>query len=150
FGASLPKQYLALGGRPLLRHCLEVFCAHPAIGGVAVVFQPEHQALYDEATAGLSLLPPIAGGSTRQGSVLNGLEGLAGFARDRVLIHDAARPFVDGAIIARTLAALDRVAGAIAAVPVTDTIKRAGSDAAEPMIGGTVDRRRLWRAQTPQ
>ena len=150
FGAELPKQYLELGGRPLLRHCLEAFCAHPSIAGVAVVYQPAHQALYQAATAGLPVLPPIPGGASRQGSVLNGLEGVAGVAPDRVLIHDAARPFVDRGIIDRTLAALDTSAGAIAAVPVTDTIKRAHGYAGEPLIAGTVDRRLLWRAQTPQ
>jgi 2-C-methyl-D-erythritol 4-phosphate cytidylyltransferase/2-C-methyl-D-erythritol 2,4-cyclodiphosphate synthase len=150
FGAELPKQYVELGGRPLLRHSLEAFCAHPAVAGVAVVYQPAHQALYDAATAGLPLLPPISGGASRQGSVLNGLEGVAGVAPDRVLIHDAARPFVDRGIIDRTLAALETSAGAIAAVPVTDTIKRAHGHAGEALIAGTVDRRLLWRAQTPQ
>jgi 2-C-methyl-D-erythritol 4-phosphate cytidylyltransferase/2-C-methyl-D-erythritol 2,4-cyclodiphosphate synthase len=150
FGGALPKQYLDLGGRPLLRHSLETFCAHPAIGAVAVVYQPEHQALYDAAIAGLALLPPIPGGSSRQGSVLKGLEGVAAEAPDRVLIHDAARPFVDAAIIDRTLAALEGCAGAIAAVPVIDTIKRAHAHAPEPLIAGTVERGLLWRAQTPQ
>src|SRR5437588_339589 len=132
---------IEIGGRPLLRHSLEAFCIHPAIAGVAVVYQPAHQALYEAATAGLPLLPPIAGGASRQGSVLNGLEGVAGVAPDRVLIHDAARPFVDRGTIDRTLAALETSAGAIAAVPVTDTIKRAHGHAGEPLIAGTVDRR---------
>ena len=118
----------------LLRHCLETFCAHPAIAAVAVVFQPEHKPLYDTATAGLTLMPPIPGGASRQGSVLNGLEGVAAAAPDRVLIHDAARPFVDAGTIDRTLAALETSAGAIAAVPVTDTIKRAHVHAGEPLV----------------
>jgi 2-C-methyl-D-erythritol 4-phosphate cytidylyltransferase/2-C-methyl-D-erythritol 2,4-cyclodiphosphate synthase len=151
FGSEVPKQYVALAGRPLLRHAAEAFAFHPAVDAVAVVTQPEHQALYDRAVAGLALLPPIAGGATRQGSVLNGLEGLAALAPERVLIHDAARPFVDATTIGRTLDALDRAAGAIAAVPVIDTIKRAANAATEPPhIASTVDRRLLWRAQTPQ
>jgi 2-C-methyl-D-erythritol 4-phosphate cytidylyltransferase/2-C-methyl-D-erythritol 2,4-cyclodiphosphate synthase len=151
FGAALPKQYVELAGRPLLRYAAAAFRGHPAVDAVAVVHQPEHQALYEAAVAGLELLPPIPGGATRQGSVLNGLEGLAARAPDRVLIHDAARPFVDAATIDRTLAALSSAAGAIAAVPVTDTIKRAAAGGGEPpAIAGTVERRLLWRAQTPQ
>ena len=64
-----------------------------------------------------------------------------------MLIHDAARPFIDAATIQRTIDALDRGDGALVAVPVVDTLKRAGSDGAS---AGTVDRAGLWRAQTPQ
>jgi 2-C-methyl-D-erythritol 4-phosphate cytidylyltransferase/2-C-methyl-D-erythritol 2,4-cyclodiphosphate synthase len=151
FGSAVPKQYVALAGRPLLRYACEAFRRHPSVDAVAVVYQTEHQALYEQAVAGLDLLPPIAGGATRQGSVLNGLEGVAALAPARVLIHDAARPFVDVATIDRTLAALEVAAGAIAAVPVTDTIKRAATGGAQPpAIASTVERRLLWRAQTPQ
>jgi len=144
--ASTPKQYLPLAGAPLLRHSLAAFTAHPAIDAVAAVIAPEDRALYDSAAAGLALLPPVSGGATRQESVRNGLEALAAHDPERILIHDAARPFVDSATITRVLEALDGGPGAIAAVPVADTLKR--GDGAR--VTGTVERRDLWRAQTPQ
>src|SRR5690606_2890352 len=79
-------------------------------------------------------------------SVRLGLESLVGMGPATVLIHDAARPFVDDATIDRALDALEAAPGAIAAVPVTDTIKRGVAD----RVAGTVDRAGLWRAQTPQ
>jgi 2-C-methyl-D-erythritol 4-phosphate cytidylyltransferase/2-C-methyl-D-erythritol 2,4-cyclodiphosphate synthase len=91
-------------------------------------------------------LPPVAGGASRQESVLNGLESLAELQPDHVLIHDAARPFVTASIINRTLATLATAPAALVAVPVTDTLKRA----AERTVSATVDRKDLWRAQTPQ
>jgi 2-C-methyl-D-erythritol 4-phosphate cytidylyltransferase/2-C-methyl-D-erythritol 2,4-cyclodiphosphate synthase len=110
------------------------------------VISAEHRGLYDAATAGLQLLPPVSGGPNRQDSVRNGLESLADLHPDHVLIHDAARPFVSPAIIDRTLAALADAPGAIVAIPVTDTLKRAE----DGQVGETVDRSGLWRAQTPQ
>ncbi|HEY5207939.1 MAG TPA: bifunctional 2-C-methyl-D-erythritol 4-phosphate cytidylyltransferase/2-C-methyl-D-erythritol 2,4-cyclodiphosphate synthase, partial [Stellaceae bacterium] len=145
-GAATPKQYRALAGKPVLRHSLDALARHPAIGGVRVVFNPDDRALYDAAVAGLDLLDPIEGGAARQESVRRGLESLAEFAPDRVLIHDGARPFLDGATIDRVIAALDDALGAIPALPVRDTVKR-GSDG---LVSETLDRTNLWRAQTPQ
>jgi 2-C-methyl-D-erythritol 4-phosphate cytidylyltransferase/2-C-methyl-D-erythritol 2,4-cyclodiphosphate synthase len=146
FGGEVPKQYLPLAGRAVLRHSVEAFSRHPAIAGVRIVISAEHRALYDSAVAGLPILPPVIGGTSRQDSVRNGLESLAELQPDRVLIHDAARPFLTGEIIDRTLAALNDAPGAVVAVPVTDTLKR-GQDG---RVAGTVDRGALWRAQTPQ
>ncbi len=146
FGGGLPKQYRALAGRPILRHAVQRLMAHAAIGAVCVVRRPEHRALYEQSVAGLHLLPAVDGGATRQDSVLRGLEAIAAQAPERVLIHDAARPLVDAATIGRVTAALDAQVGAIAAVPVTDTLKRESEGA----IAGTLDRAGLWRAQTPQ
>lgn len=147
FGGDAPKQYQLLAGRPLIRHCLETFLGHAAVDSVRVVIQPEHRGMYDAAAAGLDLPEPVSGGTTRQESVRNGLESLSGLAPHSVLIHDAARPFVDGATIDRVLEALTRTSGAIAAVPVIDTIKRADANGC---IAATIDRAGLWRAQTPQ
>lgn len=146
FGAERPKQYHDLLGQPVLRRTVEAFLRHPGIDGVQVVIDPACRALYDAAVAGLSLPDPVAGGASRQDSVRNGLEHLAGQAPDRVLIHDAARPLIDAATISAVIAALDTHPGAIAAVPVADTLKRGG----DGVVGGTVDRTGLWRAQTPQ
>lgn len=148
FGGELPKQYRRLAGKPLLRHCLERFLAHPGIDAVRVVTNPADAALYVEATAGLTLLDAVPGGATRQQSVRNGLESLAADPPARVLIHDAARPFVAAPMIDRVLAALARSPGAIAALPVVDTMKRAAANG--PRIEATTSRERLWRAQTPQ
>lgn len=141
-GAGIPKQYRRLAGRPVLTRTLEAFLGHPRIDRVAVVIHPDDRPLYDEATAGLDLAPPIAGGATRQDSVRLGLEGLAGIGPGIVLVHDAARPFVSAELIDRVI---DR-APAIAALPVVDTLKRAenGVATAGPARDG------LWRAQTPQ
>ena len=147
FGGALPKQYQDLAGKPLLRHCLETFAAHPGITGIQVAINPDHRGLYDQATRGLPhLLAPIPGGASRQDSVLNGLEHLAGHKPDLVLIHDAARPLVDAGIITRTIEALGKHHAVLVAVPVFDTIKREKNG----HVGDTVDRRDLWRAQTPQ
>ena len=90
---------------------------------------------------------PVAGGATRQASVLAGLLALAPHAPERVLIHDAVRPFVSAETITRILEALARDPAAIAAVPLADTLKRADADG---RVAATLDRSGLWRAQTPQ
>jgi 2-C-methyl-D-erythritol 4-phosphate cytidylyltransferase / 2-C-methyl-D-erythritol 2,4-cyclodiphosphate synthase len=143
-GAEIPKQYLPFGGRPLLRTTVEAFLNHPAISRVQVVIGAGQREQYEQAVAGLALPPPVEGGAARQDSVRNGLEALA--AADAppalVLIHDAARPLVSRAVIDRVLAALDTKEGAIAALPVADTLRRED--------GTPVDRTGVWRAQTPQ
>ncbi len=146
FGAASPKQYVDLGGKPLLRHSLETFARHPDIGAVRVVIHGDDRALYESTAAGLSLLSPVNGGATRQESVRIGLESLKDIKPSRVLIHDAARPLVDVALIDRMLAALEAAPGAVPALPVADTVKRA----ADGHVAETLDRRSLWRAQTPQ
>lgn len=145
FGGELPKQYRDLGGTPVLRHSIAAFRDHPRIAAVRAVIHPNDRALYDRAVSGFELLPPVAGGASRQESVRLGLESLAGRAPDTVLIHDGARPFITAPVIDRVLDALRAAPGAIAALPVTDSLKRgAGS------IAASVERDGLWRAQTPQ
>lgn len=145
-GGEVPKQYRALGGSALIRHSLEAFLRHPGVAAVRVVIHPGDRALYDAAVGGLSLLAPCAGGPQRQDLARLGLESLVELAPERVLIHDAARPFIDQATIGRVIAALDEVPAAIAAIPVTDTLKRAN----EGLSAGTLERAGLWCAQTPQ
>jgi len=146
FGGNQPKQYAPLAGVRLLRHSLKTFAGHADVSGVRAVIHPDDRDLYNEAARGLDLLEPVAGGASRQESVLRGLESLSGEAPDRVLIHDGARPFVSGDVIDRVLAGLDDSLGAIAALPVVDTLKR-GRDG---RVAGTQDRAGLWAAQTPQ
>src|SRR5258705_5956513 len=145
FGVTSPKQYVDLVGKPVLRHSLETFALHPKIGAVRVVIHGDDRALYNSATAGLSLLAPVTGGAARQESVRRGLESLKDMMPSAVLIHDAARPLVDAALIDRMLAALEEAPGAIPALPVADTVKRAQ----DGRVAATLDRRTLWRAQKP-
>jgi len=148
FGGPLPKQYARLAGQPVLRRTIVAFHA-AGIDRVQVVIGPGDDAHYAAATDGLDLPAPIQGGASRQQSVLNGLEALAGNPPDLVAIHDAARPFVRGAEIEACLAAasVEGIDGAVLGIPLADTLKRVGDGNA---VTGTVPRRDLWRAQTPQ
>jgi 2-C-methyl-D-erythritol 4-phosphate cytidylyltransferase/2-C-methyl-D-erythritol 2,4-cyclodiphosphate synthase len=145
----VPKQYVQLGGTSVLARTLSVLLEHPAVDVAQVVIAEADRARYQEAVAGghPKLAPPVVGGDTRQRSVLNGLRALSPLSPSLVLIHDAARPFVTADIVDRVLAALQRGPGAIAAVPLADTLKRAGPGG---RIEATLDRAHLWRAQTPQ
>jgi 2-C-methyl-D-erythritol 4-phosphate cytidylyltransferase/2-C-methyl-D-erythritol 2,4-cyclodiphosphate synthase len=149
-GSPVPKQYARIGGEAVLARTLRAFLAHPGVDAVQVVIGEGDADQYGAVVEGLDrtqLLPPVYGGQTRQASVHNGLEALKAHAPNLVLIHDAVRPFVTGDIIARVLAALAHNPGAIAAIPVADTLKQAGADR---RIAATLDRAQVWRAQTPQ
>ena len=146
FGGARPKQYEALAGRPLLHHSLAALAGHPAIEGVRAVINMADLALYERAAEGLTLLDPVPGGASRQGSAHLGLESLEELAPEHVLIHDGARPLLPAEVIDRVLQALERTPGAVAALPVTDTLKREE----DGLVAETVARQGLWRAQTPQ
>jgi 2-C-methyl-D-erythritol 4-phosphate cytidylyltransferase/2-C-methyl-D-erythritol 2,4-cyclodiphosphate synthase len=141
-GGGLPKQYRPLGGIAVLRRTVEAFLAHPRVDAVQVVIHPDDRGLYDAAVAGLPLAAPVPGGATRQASVRLGLEAVAG---ERVLIHDAARPFVSHDVIDRVLDALEIDEGAVPALAVSDSLRRGRSH-----IDGEVERDGLFRVQTPQ
>lgn len=144
FGGAVRKQYLAVGGTPVLLRAIRPFLNHPRISAVVVVLPPDDVA---HPPAWLADLPIriVAGGAERGDSVLNGVLATPEDAA-RVLIHDGARPFVSTGIIDRVLDACADV-GAIAAVPVTDTIQQV--DVAGVILH-TPDRSALWQAQTPQ
>jgi 2-C-methyl-D-erythritol 4-phosphate cytidylyltransferase/2-C-methyl-D-erythritol 2,4-cyclodiphosphate synthase len=134
-------------GKPMLRWTIEVFARHPAIDFIQIVIGANDETAYADAVRGLKVLPTLAGGPTRQHSVMHGLEALAHHKPDYVLIHDAARPLVSPAIIDDVIVALR--AGADAAVPllpVADTLRK--KDESGKWIG--VARDGLLRAQTPQ
>lgn len=147
--SEVPKQYLRLAGSPILSHSLRVLAEHGQVGPIIVVYNPEDTELYDEATRpfGHRLLAPVAGGETRQESVRAGLEALADAAPDCVLIHDGARPFLNAFLVDDLIAALADTPAAIAAEPVSDTLKQATPGGT---VTRTIDRQGLWRAQTPQ
>jgi 2-C-methyl-D-erythritol 4-phosphate cytidylyltransferase/2-C-methyl-D-erythritol 2,4-cyclodiphosphate synthase len=149
FGGPLPKQYALLNGQPVLRQAILAYRTTPEITAIRVVIAPEDEAHYVAAAGDLGLPRPVPGGASRQQSVLNGLEALAGDAPDFVAIHDAARPFVRPPDIAAclTAAAAKGVDGAVLGVPLADTVKRTDPQNA---VLETVPRVNLWRAQTPQ
>jgi 2-C-methyl-D-erythritol 4-phosphate cytidylyltransferase/2-C-methyl-D-erythritol 2,4-cyclodiphosphate synthase len=146
FGGDVPKQYRLLAGFSVLRRAVLVFLEHPQVDSVRIVIRAEDRALYQAAVQGLDLPPPVIGGADRQASVRLGLEALEAQAPNVVLIHDAARPFVPQATISAVLAAIEPGLGAIAAVPVADTLWRGAGSTCETLV----DRQNLWRAQTPQ
>ncbi|HVX98545.1 MAG TPA: bifunctional 2-C-methyl-D-erythritol 4-phosphate cytidylyltransferase/2-C-methyl-D-erythritol 2,4-cyclodiphosphate synthase [Pseudorhodoplanes sp.] len=146
-GGGIPKQYRQVAGDPVLRLSAGHFLRHPQIGQVQAVIHPDDRELYDRATAGLGLLPPVAGGATRQLSVKAGLEALAQSRPDLVLVHDAARPFLTAALVSRAIDAAQASGAAIPALPVTDTMKRVDAGG---RILETLDRATLRSVQTPQ
>ncbi len=142
------KVFAPLGGRPILYHTAAAFDAHPGIDGIVVVAGPSEVARCREALTGLGkVLAVVAGGQTRQESVAIGLFALGGDPDDLILVHDAARPLVSAAVIARCLAGAQEHGSAVAALPVSDTLKAAGDDL---VVQRTVDRDGLWAMQTPQ
>jgi 2-C-methyl-D-erythritol 4-phosphate cytidylyltransferase/2-C-methyl-D-erythritol 2,4-cyclodiphosphate synthase len=144
-GGGLPKQYRPVGGKPLLAHALDGL-GHPAIDEIRVVIGEGQDELFAAAAGERPLPPPVTGGAERQDSVRLGLEAIASEGgAERVLIHDAARPFLPGAVIDRLLAALDAAEGAVPALPVVDTLAR-GSATLDEAVG----REGLLRVQTPQ
>jgi 2-C-methyl-D-erythritol 4-phosphate cytidylyltransferase len=151
-GAELPKQYLPLAGKPVLRHVLDTFSSSPDIAHTYVVVSADDEridAMMAEADY-TSVTVLRVGGATRQQSVLNGLQAMRDAAGDDdcVLVHDAARPGLTCALIARLIEALrEDAVGGLLALPVVDTLKRADAAQCSEM---TVPRDGLWSAQTPQ
>ncbi len=141
-----PKQYCVLGTGAVLRHSLVSFISHPDVSAVRPIIHPDDRDLFDAASDGLDILEPVMGGNSRQESVRLGLESLSEDVPDTVLIHDAARPFVDHSLISRVIEALARSQGAFPALAVSDTLKRGRDN----RCISTVERSGLYRAQTPQ
>ncbi|MBI0474852.1 bifunctional 2-C-methyl-D-erythritol 4-phosphate cytidylyltransferase/2-C-methyl-D-erythritol 2,4-cyclodiphosphate synthase [Sphingomonas sp. MA1305] len=135
-GGAVPKQYAPLGGKPLLRWAYEAFARHPAIAEVVVVIAAGAEAQARAALGDGARL--VTGGASRRESVARGLAAVDGA---RVLVHDAARPFVPAAVIDRVIAALDEAEGAYPVLAVADTLVRDGA---------VVPRDGLARVQTPQ
>ena len=146
-GGAVPKQFLSVGGQPIVARAFRALAAHPAVEEVVVVTGADQAEAMREALGAGAVDRPriVAGGPTRRASVENGLAALAGDPPARVLIHDAARPFLPASVIDRLLAMLDRHEGAIPALPVADTLVRW-----DGQLGDTVDRTGLYRVQTPQ
>lgn len=138
------KQWRALGGKAVVRWSVEALLRSGASPVIVVVARDSLERAQD-ALRGLDGWITVAGGAERADSVRAGLDALDLPETTPVLVHDAARPLLGEAVIRRLLGALPGADGAIAALPVSDTVKRG-----EGSIEATVDRSRLWRAQTPQ
>lgn len=149
-GRETPKQYQPIGGVPMVLRAVRPFVTHPDVAQVALVLplaDAEHPPAFLRGVAGAGLMV-VAGGAERADSVAAGLRAL-GPDCTVVLVHDAARPFVERAVIDAVIAYARAGEGAIAAVRVTDTLKQAAPD--DPtQVARTVPRDELWRAQTPQ
>jgi 2-C-methyl-D-erythritol 4-phosphate cytidylyltransferase len=155
FAASQPKQYQLLSGKPLLWHAVAALARAP-VETVFVVLAPEDKvfATYDWSAFTGKIETLYCGGETRRDSVYNGLVAAMADvqADDWVLVHDAARPCLPPADLARLYEECrnDEIGG-ILALPIADTVKRAGKDeGGAQRIAGTEDRNQLWLAQTPQ
>jgi 2-C-methyl-D-erythritol 4-phosphate cytidylyltransferase len=150
-GAETPKQYLTLAGATVLEHALAPFLADPRCRGAVVALAAGDARFPTLPVARHPKVRRAPGGAERRDSVEAGLAALAAAGAgeaDWVLVHDAARPCLARADLERLLDALPASPdGALLAVPVADTLKRADD---EGRSAGTVDRRGLWRALTPQ
>jgi 2-C-methyl-D-erythritol 4-phosphate cytidylyltransferase len=147
-GAGSPKQYLKLGGKPMLRHTLDAFLSSDLIAHTFVVVSPDDP--YIDSVApnhGVTVLR--CGGASRMESVRNGLAVLANTLAptDWVLVHDAARPGLNAELIEKLIVATgEHPVGGLLGLPVVDTVKRCIDGEA----CGTIPRNGLWLAQTPQ
>ena len=145
-GGELPKQFRQVRGQPMLRHSYAALCAHPDISDVYVAIGEGQDGLALDSLTGLSAPRLVTGGSTRRESVYNGLQAIAANGgATRVLIHDAARPFLSTAVVDDLLTALDDAPGAVPALAVVDSLARGHATLTQ-----TVEREGLWRIQTPQ
>ena len=147
-GAEKPKQFIEIGGRTMLQRSVAAFDQHPAIAHLVVVLAPgvigEGPALAGPVTRPCTF---AEGGARRQDSVASGLAAMPADV-DVVLVHDAARPFIDAALIDRVLEGVNIKGAAVPAIPVKDTVKR--MDLAQKIVAITIPREEIWLAQTPQ
>ncbi|WP_242122565.1 bifunctional 2-C-methyl-D-erythritol 4-phosphate cytidylyltransferase/2-C-methyl-D-erythritol 2,4-cyclodiphosphate synthase [Sphingobium sp. Sx8-8] len=142
-GGDVPKQFRLVAGKPVLAHAVAALASHPTIDSIIVAVGPGQEETARAALGDRPVAAIVEGADSRRGSVRAGLEHIAtSGGAARILIHDAARPFLPLAVIDRLLAALDRAPGAIPTLPIADTLVS--------HAGEVVDRNALVRVQTPQ
>lgn len=147
-GTGLPKQYRALSGLPVLRRSLQLLEANPEVEAVQPVINSDHATDFRKCSQGLrKCLAPVVGGATRQLSVFAGLEALAQYKPEIVLVHDAARPMASPALVALAIRTAREAGAAIPALPVTDTVKQVDANG---RVLRTLARDELRTVQTPQ
>jgi len=147
-GTDKSKQYLEVGGRPILAHTLEVFDRCDAVSEVYLIVHEDNCAFACDLIDGMRFsknIKVIPGGKERQDSVRNGLNSI--YKCDMVMIHDGVRPFVTEDIINRAIEETIRYGATTVAVPAKDTIKSVGE---EGFVTETLERKKLWQIQTPQ
>jgi 2-C-methyl-D-erythritol 4-phosphate cytidylyltransferase / 2-C-methyl-D-erythritol 2,4-cyclodiphosphate synthase len=147
-GGQLPKPLIDLGGRTILQTSVAAFDTNPRVSEIVVVL-PAALVADGPALVGATTRPSrcVAGGERRQDSVSEGMRALSP-AADLILVHDAARPFVDARLIDRVIDAAIETGAAVPAVRARDTVKRV--DLAHGIVSGTLSREEIWLAQTPQ
>jgi 2-C-methyl-D-erythritol 4-phosphate cytidylyltransferase/2-C-methyl-D-erythritol 2,4-cyclodiphosphate synthase len=139
---ELPKQLRRLGDRTVLEWSLAAL-SEAACSPIILVVPRDLIEEISSLVSGQAEIEIVGGGETRQRSVANGLERVL---TDTVVVHDAARPFASSQLVRRVISALGSAEGAIAALPLDETVKEVDGE----VIVKTLDRRNLWRAQTPQ
>jgi len=146
-GASVPKQFLEIQGRPLLHHTLTVFASCKLIDYVVLVMpRADVDKMGEDWLNKYEIVREVVvGGEQRQDSVYNGFNSLEE-GTDIVVVHDGVRPFTTPQMITATVEAAQQHGAAITAIPVSDTVKQA----ADGFVKQTVPRDGLWRVQTPQ
>jgi 2-C-methyl-D-erythritol 4-phosphate cytidylyltransferase len=148
-GAGVDKLFLKVAGRPVVAHTWQRFDEAKCIDEIILVVRGGRQKMFEDLAAKYGYQKPfriVVGGAERQDSVWNGLEALSA-AAEVVAIHDAARPCVGEELIAATVKGAEETGAAVAAQPVTDTIKESPDG---KLIRRTLDRSKLWAVQTPQ
>jgi 2-C-methyl-D-erythritol 4-phosphate cytidylyltransferase len=149
FGGQIPKQFIEVAGAPIIVHTLRRFDECEEIGAIIVALRREEIEGFERALAVHEIRKPVrlvAGGAERSDSILNALKAAEELQPDIAVVHDAVRPFVTPERISAVIARAREIGAAILAQPATDTIK----EVEDGLIRRTLDRRRIWRAQTPQ
>lgn len=145
-GGSMPKQFVSLGGKPVIARAVDAFLEHNSIDAVFVVIGAGQESMLRAAVGAREIAAIVVGGANRIDSVRNGIEAIASTGgATNILIHDAARPCVPADVIDRLLSALTTSPCAVPVMPVNDTLAGAGDS-----LGDVVDRTSLVRVQTPQ
>jgi len=148
-GPGVDKLFLEVAGWPVVAHTWKRFNDAPCVNELVIVVRPGMQSAFSELAAQFKFAKPfqlVAGGAERQDSVWNGLAALSP-QTEIVAIQDAARPGTSETLIAATIAAARESGAAVAAQPVTDTLKESADG---QTISRTLDRSKLWAVQTPQ
>jgi 2-C-methyl-D-erythritol 4-phosphate cytidylyltransferase len=149
FGGQIPKQFIEIAGAPIIVHTLRKFDECEEIGAIIVALRREEIEGFDRALGAYEIRKTVrlvAGGAERGDSIFNALEAAKEFQPEIVAVHDAVRPFITPERISAVIARARETGAAILAMPATDTIKEVEGG----LIQRTLDRGRIWRAQTPQ
>lgn len=144
--SNIAKVYQKVKGKEVLYHVLKRFTAHHLVDEVCIVVNPEHEKHYQTVLNNFSSTKITFGGNTRKESVKNGLDFIAKFKPQNVIIHDAARPFVSKRLITDVIVALKTSDAVDVLIPVVDTLKKFNKN--NELV--VVPRDSLYQTQTPQ